>query len=403
MSDNNQASESFADLFKDTGITRKQLSPGQKIRAKVVGIAQDIVFLDIGEKSEGFVDRKELEDNEGNVTVKPGDTLEVYFLSTRHNEMLFTTRIGGGASSRAHIEEAYRSNIPLEGFIKKEVKGGFEITVAGNIRTFCPYSQMDLKRISDPEEFIGQHMLFKITQFSEDGRNIVLSRRLILEEEREKKREELKETLQEGMTVKGKITSIKDFGAFVDVDGIEGLIPISEVGWSRIEDICEVLAVDQEVEVVIMKLDWENERYSFSLKQALPDPWQNIAQRFPVGSSHSGTVVRLTKFGAFVNLASGIDGLIHISKLAGGRRINHPREVVAEGQTVAVKIEDMDTEQKRLSLALIGEMEEDPAGTAARHDDTAEYMQKQDRPADKASLGTLGEALKAKLREKGKK
>jgi small subunit ribosomal protein S1 len=403
MSDNNQASESFADLFKDTGITRKQLSPGQKIRAKVVGIAQDIVFLDIGEKSEGFVDRKELEDNEGNVTVKPGDTLEVYFLSTRHNEMLFTTRIGGGASSRAHIEEAYRSNIPLEGFIKKEVKGGFEITVAGNIRTFCPYSQMDLKRISDPEEFIGQHMLFKITQFSEGGRNIVLSRRLILEEEREKKREELKETLQEGMTVKGKITSIKDFGAFVDVDGIEGLIPISEVGWSRIEDICEVLAVDQEVEVVIMKLDWENERYSFSLKQALPDPWQNIAQRFPVGSSHSGTVVKLTKFGAFVNLASGIDGLIHISKLAGGRRINHPREVVAEGQTVAVKIEDMDTEQKRLSLALIGEMEEDPAGTAARHDDTAEYMQKQDRPADKASLGTLGEALKAKLREKGKK
>jgi small subunit ribosomal protein S1 len=403
MSDNNQASESFADLFKDTGITRKQLSPGQKIRAKVVGIAQDIVFLDIGEKSEGFVDRKELEDNEGNVTVKPGDTLEVYFLSTRHNEMLFTTRIGGGASSRAHIEEAYRSNIPLEGFIKKEVKGGFEITVAGNIRTFCPYSQMDLKRISDPEEFIGQHMLFKITQFSEGGRNIVLSRRLILEEEREKKREELKETLQEGMTVKGKITSIKDFGAFVDVDGIEGLIPISEVGWSRIEDISEVLAVDQEVEVVIMKLDWENERYSFSLKQALPDPWQNIAQRFPVGSSHSGTVVKLTKFGAFVNLASGIDGLIHISKLAGGRRINHPREVVAEGQTVAVKIEDMDTEQKRLSLALIGEMEEDPAGTAARHDDTAEYMQKQDRPADKASLGTLGEALKAKLREKGKK
>jgi small subunit ribosomal protein S1 len=403
MSDNNQTSESFADLFKDIGITRKQLSPGQKIRAKVVGIAQDIVFLDIGEKSEGFVDRKELEDNEGNVTIKPGDTLEVYFLSTRHNEMLFTTRVGGGASSRAHIEEAYRSSIPLEGFVKKEVKGGFEITVAGNIRTFCPYSQMDLKRISDPEEFIGQHMLFKITQFSEGGRNIVLSRRLILEEEREKKREELKQNLKEGMTVRGKITSIKDFGAFVDVDGIEGLIPISEVGWSRIEDIREVLAVDQEVEVVIMKLDWENERYSFSLKQALPDPWQNIAQRFPVGSSHSGTVVRLTKFGAFVNLASGIDGLIHISKLAGGRRINHPREVVAEGQKVDVKIDDMDAEQKRLSLSLAGEMEEDPAGIAARLDDTAEYMQKQDRPADKASLGTLGEALKAKLREKEKK
>ncbi len=403
MSDKNHATESFADLFNDAGVARKQLSPGQKLQALVVGISQDSVFLDVGEKSEGFVDRKELEDGEGNIAVKPGDTLEVYFLSTSNNEMLFTTKIGGGASSKAHIEEAYRSEIPLEGFVRNEVKGGFEVIVAGNLRTFCPYSQMDLKRISDPEEYIGQHMLFRITQFSEGGRNIVLSRRIILEEERATQREELKENLQEGMTVKGKITSIKDFGAFVNVGGIEGLIPISEIGWSRTEDISEVLSVDQDVEVVIMKLDWENDRYSFSLKQTLPDPWQDISRNFPIGSSHSGTVVRLTKFGAFVNLAAGIDGLIHISKLAGGRRINHPREVVAEGQNVDVKIEDMDKEQKRLSLALIGEMEDNQAGTAAAKDDTAEYLQKQHRPADKASLGTLGEVLRKKLKEKEKK
>jgi len=403
MSDNNKASETFADLFKDAGVAQKQLSPGQKIRAEVVDIAQDAVFLDVGEKSEGFVDRKELEDENGNVAVKPGDKLDVYFLSNTRNEMQFTTKIGGGASSRAHLEEAYRSSIPLEGFVKKEIKGGFEVTVAGNLRTFCPYSQMDLKRISDPEEFIGQHMLFKISQFSEGGRNIVLSRRIILEEEREKKREELKENLQEGMTVRGKITSIKDFGAFVDVDGIEGLIPISEIGWSRTEDVSEVLAVGQDVEVVILKLDWKNERYSFSLKQALPDPWQEISQRFPVGSSHSGTIVKLTKFGAFVSLAAGIDGLIHISKLAGGRRINHPREVVAEGQTVDVKIEDMDTDQKRLSLALLGDMAEEHTETATGQDETAEYIQKRDRPADKGSMGTLGEILKAKLEEKEKK
>ena len=403
MSDNNHASESFADLFNDAGVARKHLSPGQKIQALVVGLDQEAVFLDVGEKSEGFIDRKELEDEEGNISVKPGDRLEVYFLSSSNNEMLFTTKIGGGASSKAHIEEAFRISIPLEGFVKNEVKGGFEVTVAGNLRTFCPYSQMDLKRISNPEEYIGQHMLFRITQFSEGGRNIVLSRRIILEEERAKKREELKENLQESMTVKGKITSIKDFGAFVDVGGIEGLIPVSEIGWSRTEDIREVLSVGQDVEVVIMKLDWENDRYSFSLKQALPDPWQDISRKFPIGSSHSGTVVRLTKFGAFVNLAAGIDGLIHISKLAGGRRINHPREVVAEGQTVDVKVEDMDTKQKRLSLALIGEIEEDLAGTAAVEDDTTEYLQKQDRSADTASLGTLGEALKKKLQEKEKK
>ncbi|MDH3996078.1 MAG: S1 RNA-binding domain-containing protein, partial [Desulfobulbaceae bacterium] len=267
MPDNTPDQESFADLFKDDTIANSQLSPGQKILAKVVAVSQDSIFLDVGEKSEGFLNRKELEDESGEIAVKSGDTLEVYFLSGAHNEMLFTTKIGSSSTSREHLEEAYHSGIPLEGLVKKEIKGGFEITVAGNVRTFCPYSQMDLKKIADPEEYIGQHMLFKITKFSEAGRNIVLSRRIILEEEREQKLEKLKELLQEGMTVKGKITSIKDFGAFVDVDGMEGLIPISEIGWSRIENIRDVLTEDQDVEVVILKLDWENKRFSFSLKK----------------------------------------------------------------------------------------------------------------------------------------
>ena len=315
--------------------------------------------------------------------------------------MLFTTKIGGSSTSRAHLEEAYRSSIPLEGFVKKEIKGGFEITVAGNIRTFCPYSQMGLKKITDPEEYIGTHMLFKITKFSEGGRNIVLSRRIILEEEREQKREELKEHLQEGMTVKGKITSIKNFGAFVDVDGIEGLIPISEIGWSRTENISDILTEDQDVEVVILKLDWDNNRFSFSLKQALPDPWQDIFEKFPVGSFHAGKVVRLAKFGAFVNLAAGIDGLIHVSKLGGGRRINHPKEVVEESQTVDVKIEAIDQEQKRISLSLVGDMGD--AETADKEEDAWQYMQRHDKPGADESLGTLGEMLKAKLKEKKQK
>ncbi|MDX1776771.1 MAG: S1 RNA-binding domain-containing protein, partial [Desulfobulbales bacterium] len=225
MPDDNSGNESFADLFKDDTVSQKSLAPGEKIKATVVDVSPESIFIDIGEKSEGFIERAELEDEEGSLTVKPGDIIDVYFLSAARNEMLFTTKIGGGSSSREHLEEAYRGNIPLEGFVKKEIKGGFEVTVAGSIRTFCPYSQMDLRRTADPETYIGEHMLFKITQFSEGGRNIVLSRRIILEEEREQKREELKEKLREGMTVKGKIISIKKFGAFVDVDGIEGLIP----------------------------------------------------------------------------------------------------------------------------------------------------------------------------------
>ena len=399
MPDNKSEHDSFADLFTDETITNKRLVPGQKIQATVVDISQDSIFLDIGEKSEGFLDRSELEDETGVVTVKAGDTLEVYFLSTSNNEMLFTTKIGGGSSSRAHLEEAYRSSIPVEGLVKKEIKGGFEITVAGNVRAFCPYSQMDLRKIADPEEYIGGQMLFKITQFSEGGRNIVLSRRIILEEERELKREELRKHLQEGMTVKGKISSIKNFGAFVDVDGLEGLIPISEIGWSRTENISDVLSEDQDVEVMILKLDWENERFTFSLKQALPDPWKDIAKQFPVGSYHAGKVVRLAKFGAFVNLAAGIDGLLHISKLGGGRRINHPKEVVDTGQTVDVKIEDIDQEQKRISLSLAGEVPDEETGESDG-EKARQYMEKDNRPNAGGSLGTLGEILQAKLKEK---
>ena len=403
MSDNSPNNENFADLFKDEDISKKQLTPGQKIQAVVVDISQDSIFLDVGGKSEGFVDRKELEDETGEVTVETGDTIEVYFLSAARNEMLFTTKIGGGSTSRAHLEEAYRSNIPLEGFIKKEIKGGFEVTIAGNVRSFCPFSQMYIKRISDPEDYVDQHMLFKITEYKENGRNIILSRRVILEEEREEKREALKETLQEAMTVKGTITSIQKFGAFVDIDGIEGLIPISEIGWSRIEDVNEVLSEGQDVEVVVMKLDWENDRFSFSLKQALPDPWLTLSQKLPVGSSHTGTVVRLTKFGAFVNLTEGIDGLIHISKLGGGRRINHPKEVLEEGQTVEVKIEEIDAEQKRLSLALVGEMNEEEAESENGENDIKEFRAKQEKSAAGSTMGTLGDILKTKLAEKGKK
>jgi small subunit ribosomal protein S1 len=401
MPDNTTGQESFAALFTDDEVANKRLTPGQKITATVVDISQDSIFLDVGEKSEGFLDRKELEDETGTISVGPGDTLEVYFLSESRNEMLFTTKIGGSSTSQAHLEEAYHSAIPLEGLVKKEIKGGFAITVAGNVRAFCPYSQMDLKRATDPEEYVGQHLLFRITQFEEGGRNIVLSRRIILEEEREHKREELRKQLKEGMTVKGEIASIKDFGAFVDVDGIEGLIPISEIGWSRTEDIGGVLSVGQDVEVVILKLDWANDRFSFSLKQTLPDPWQDVAKLFPIGSCHAGKVVRLTKFGAFVSLAAGVDGLVHISKLGGGRRINHPKEVVEEGQTVDVKIEDIDQEQKRISLSLV---KESPDGetSAPEKDDTMQYLPKE-KPAADVSMGTLGEILKARLQEKKKK
>ena len=214
----------------------------------------------------------------------------------------------------------------MEGTITKEIKGGFEVKIAGSTRAFCPYSQVSLRKTSDNEQYIDQQLSFKIIEYKENGKNIIVSHRKILEEQRAVQKEELKETLEVGQTVSGVITSIRDFGAFVDIDGIEGLIPISEIGWGRVTDIRASLDEGQQVEVAVKKLDWENDRFSFSLRDTLPDPWDSCTLQ--EGTTMTGTVARLTTFGAFVTLVPGIDGLIHISNLGGGRRINHPREVV---------------------------------------------------------------------------
>lgn len=344
--------KSFAEMFQETAATTKeQLRPGQKIEATVVRIAKDWIFLDLGAKSEGSVAKNEFTDAEGNLTVAEGDRVQVYFLSQKKSERLFTAKVSGGAVA-GHLDEACRNGIPVEGTVTGETKGGFEVKFSGSVRAFCPFSQMEMRRIENSEEYIGKKFAFRVTKFSEHGKNIVVSRRALLEEERAQQKEALQQSLAVGQTVKGVITSIREFGAFVDIGGIEGLIPVSEIAWGRIEDIHERLAVGQEVTVTVLKLDWDQDRYSFSLKDSLPDPWEGISGMFAEGSVVTGKVVRLTEFGAFVSLAPGIDGLVHISKLGAGRRISHPREVVQVGDALEVKIDSVDPEKKRLSLSL---------------------------------------------------
>jgi small subunit ribosomal protein S1 len=349
MTDDNK---SFAEMFQETASGPKErLRPGQKIEATVVRIAKEWIFLDLGAKSEGAVAKNEFTDAEGNLTVAEGDRVQVYFLSEKNNERLFTSKVSGGALA-GHLDEACQSGIPVEGTVTSEIKGGFEVRFSGSVRAFCPFSQMDIRRIENNEEYIGNKFVFKVTKFSEHGKNIVVSRRALLEEERAQQKEGLRDSLAIGQTVKGVITSIRDFGAFVDICGIEGLIPVSEIAWGRIEDIHERISVGQEVTVTVLKLDWDQDRFSFSLKDSLPDPWDGISGMFSEGSVVTGKVVRLTEFGAFVALAPGIDGLVHISKLGAGRRISHPREVVQVGDALEVKIDSVDPEKKRLSLSL---------------------------------------------------
>lgn len=386
--------ENFAEMLAASK-TESRLRPGQKVDAVIVTITPDWVFLDIGGKSEGYLDRRELVDAEGNLTAKEGDTIRAYFLSSKQNEKLFTTKIGPGEAARGYLEDAWRNGIPVEGLVDKEVKGGFEIRIAGNLRGFCPFSQTGLMRSGDVSEFIGKRFPFKIIEYKERGRNIILSRRALLEAEQQKVRDALKLTLQEGSTVKGTVTSVQDFGAFVDIGGIQGLLPISEIGWGRVEDIREHLAAGQELEVAVIKLDWEKNRITLSLKENLPDPWDQVDMKFLTGSLHTGKVTRLTKFGAFVTLEDGVDGLIHISKLAAGKKLNHPGEVLSQGQNVSVRVERVEREKRRIALAL-AEQEDEADGERVKDDgDYEKYLSKTPK-----SFGSFGDILQSKRRRK---
>lgn len=387
----------FSDLFdaEDAKISR-QFNPGDKITAQIVGIEGESIFLDIGGKSEGILYAAEVKNDKGGLDVTIGDTIEVYFLSSRHSELLFTTTISSGAS-HDHLEEAWRSGIPIEGFVKEEIKGGFEITLGGGVRAFCPYSQMGLRRIENNDAYLSQHMKFRITSFENNGRNIVVSARAILEEEKALRKEELKQKLEEGQIVQGEVTSLQRFGAFIDIGGVDGLIPVSEISWNHVDNIEEYLHVGQKVSVIVKKIDWDNDRISLSLKETLKDPWDEVEEHFVTGSNHVGKVARLAQFGAFVTLAPGVDGLIHISKLGSGRRIHHPREIMEEGQEIEVSIESIDNDQKRISLT--------PTDYTAPEDvekaEQEEYVHFS-KSKQKESLGNLGDLLKAKLEEKNK-
>ena len=343
---------SFAELFEQSQVGRTALEPGQQIEATVLQISDEWLFLDVGQKGEGILDLKEMRDSEGALKVAVGDRVKVYFVSRKGGELRFTTRLGGGSSGTAQLEEAWRSEIPVEGRVEKEIKGGYEIRLPGGVRAFCPFSQLGQRRQDDSASAIGQSLSFRITQFSEQGRNIVVSHRVILEEERQQQREALKETIKVGMVVTGTVTNIRDFGAFIDIGGIEGLLPISEISYSRIDKVEDSLQVGQQLEVAIKSCDWEKQRFSFSLRDTLADPWGQVETRFPIGSVHTGKVSRLAPFGAFVTLEDGIDGLVHISKIGGDQRIKHPQDILSSGQQLRVIIEKIDRDEKRISLAI---------------------------------------------------
>ncbi|MCD6186886.1 MAG: 30S ribosomal protein S1 [Desulfuromusa sp.] len=387
----NEDEGSFAAMFEASEAEVGQpLERGKKIEATILQIGSDWSFLDVGQKGEGVLASAELLNGDGERQYAVGDKIAAYFLSRSGGELRFTTKIGGGGTGTEQLETAYQSGIPIDGTFEKEIKGGFEVKLAGNVRAFCPFSQTGLRQ-AEPADLIGQSLPFKISQFSERGRNIVVSHRAILDEEREQLRVGLRETLKEGMVVKGTVTNIRDFGAFVDIGGIEGLLPISEISYGRVEDINDVLSLGQELEVAVKRIDWDDNKFSFSLRDTQADPWKKVGSIYQVGQQYPGKVSRLAQFGAFVTLEDGIDGLLHISKLGDGQRIRHPQDVISVGQQLQIIIEKIDPAEKRISLALAG-----------NKDDETETSYS-DQPAATAGLGTLGDLLKANQQKRGHK
>ncbi len=406
MRDDNQETqpeegeENFAELLRQSFIATDRIKPGDKISARIVKTTPEWVFIDLGGKSEGAIDAREFQDESGTVTVKEGDTVNAYCLSAGHGEQVFSTRLGAGGDAPDFLEEAHQSGIPVEGTVEQEIKGGFAVKIAGTRRAFCPYSQMGLRRVEDPAALAGQKLTFTITSYGERGRNIIVSRRAVLEQERREQKENLKKTLLEGQSVTGTVTSLRDFGAFVDLGGADGLIPMSELGWSRVERASDVLAPGQQVEVKVMAIDWDQERISLSLKACLPDPWDSAACDFAPGSTHTGTVARVTKFGAFVTLAPGIDGLLHISKMSKGKNTDAD---VRPGAQVAVIIQELDRDKRRIALGLAGAAEAPQEDDAEAEVLRRKYVNSGPRPKGSASLGTLGDALRRQMEKKNKK
>jgi len=329
-------------------VYRKGFNPGERVRGTVLEVGPAHVVVDVQAKREGLIPAEEFRDAQGGVTVQAGQTLDLTFVAMQEGAFLFTTRVGGPVAVDQSIAQAYASGLPVEGRVQGEVNGGYEVTIDGR-RAFCPYSQMALFK-QEGAQYIGQKFTFIVQEYGEGGGNIVVSRRDVLERERDARREALKGELAPGQTRAGIVTRLADFGFFVDIGGVEGLVPLKELSWQRDLKPADVVKEGDAVEVLIREIDWERNRISLSLRAAQEDPFSAAVARFPVGSALRGKVTHIEPFGAFVEVVPGVEGLVPIGALGGGRRINSPRDVLAEGQELDVQVETIDVERRRMGL-----------------------------------------------------
>ena len=351
---------SFADLLNASVHTQTRIKVGEVAEGKVISIGKENIFLDLGTRAEGMLDKEECL-HKGHLTVQEGETIQVLVTAFRDGIFHCTSRLHQGGRSDPRqakdspallmLREAFANRLPVEGKVKAVNKGGFEVHIMGQ-KTFCPISQIERNYCQNPEVHLEKTYTFLVMQFEEDGRNIVVGRKeLLLADEQEKSRQIWQE-LQVNQVREGTVTSVHDYGAFVDIGGVEGLLHVSEISFQKTKSVQEALMPGQKLNVAIIKLDRETNKISLSLKALQTDPWVEAAEKITVGKEFSGEVLRLKTFGAFIELFPGVVGLLHISQLGSDRRVSHPKEILTVGQTVNVRVLSVDLGQKTISLTM---------------------------------------------------
>src|SRR3954466_811255 len=349
------AEATFAEAF-EASLNFKTPEQGELLKGQIVSISGDDAFVSYGGPSEAVMAANELDG------LDVGDTVEGTVVRTSP-EIRISRKLAKGKASLDQLRQMYENRLPVEGKIAARNKGGFDVNISG-LRAFCPLSQIALGKIDNPDQFIGQSYEFRVTELSDDGRRIVVSRAALLKEANASKAEETRRNIVPGAELTGTIKTITPFGAFVDLGGIDGLLHVSEMSRRRVTDPKEIVAVGQEVRVKVIKVDNNGKRISLSMKDQEPDPWSDVAERFTPGTPFSGKILRSTDFGFFVEVEPGLDGLVHLSQLPLGIKPSDPS--IAIGSTVSGWIREVDPSKKRLSLSLREVAVNDPWETVSQ-------------------------------------
>ncbi|HDQ41514.1 MAG TPA: 30S ribosomal protein S1 [Desulfonatronum sp.] len=362
--------QSFAELFAASEMEPKpELRVGDRITGRVITVGEELVYVDTGAKIDAVVDKNELADKDGGFSLREGDEVELFVVSRQAGEVrLARTMSGEGGAEQ--LQDAMEGGIPVEGRIKETCKGGFRVSVQGKT-AFCPLSQVNSRPVVDPEALVGETLLFLVTRIEERGRNIVVSRRALLDRDQAESLAAFMKQAKPGDIVQGTVTRLAPFGAFVEIaPGLEGLVHISELSWSRALAPEDVAAPGDTVTVKFLKMEDQGKgrvRIELSMKQALRDPWDEVSGKYQVGDIVQGTVTRLAPFGAFVEIAPGIEGLVHVSEMSYLKRVHRPEEVMTSGDNVPVMIKTIDLDARRIGLSM-RDAEGDPwEGLAERY------------------------------------